>query len=156
MVPSFINVAFASGNVASCTVQGLFSYFFYGLSVFSNASLAVACESFCTSIIYYLWHDKSIGDSTPYSPLLHSPACPLDKTPNNTTLTLAKTRLLLCQIRMERWRPHNVSVALHYTPTCMRDNYFHRSALWSKLQLQWYFLLWYIRLTIGLQLPWSN
>ncbi|KAL7430699.1 hypothetical protein ACHAXH_004419 [Discostella pseudostelligera] len=42
MVPSNINVAFAAGNIASCTVQGLFSYFFYGLSVFSNASLAVA------------------------------------------------------------------------------------------------------------------
>lgn len=50
MVPSNINVAFAAGNVASCTVQGLFSYFFYGLSVFSNASLAVACESICTCI----------------------------------------------------------------------------------------------------------
>lgn len=48
MVPSFLNVAFASGTVATCTVQGICSYFFYGLSVFSNASLAVACESvFC-------------------------------------------------------------------------------------------------------------
>lgn len=44
MVPSFVQVEMANGSVTSCTVQAYFGYLFYGLSAFSNASLAASCE----------------------------------------------------------------------------------------------------------------
>jgi len=54
MVPSFVNVSFASGSVTSCAIQGFFGYFFYALSAASNASLAV---SYCL-IVKFGWRDN--------------------------------------------------------------------------------------------------
>eukprot|EP00804_Cyclotella_cryptica_P019547 CCRYP_014325-RA/>CCRYP_014325-RA protein AED:0.22 eAED:0.22 QI:397/0.66/0.75/1/0.66/0.5/4/2467/327 len=42
MVPKDIDLVWASGNVYTCTAQGYLSVMFFGLSVFSNASLAVS------------------------------------------------------------------------------------------------------------------
>jgi len=55
MVPSFIEVSLANGSVTSCTLQGFFGYLFYGLSVCSNASLAVAYSMF----VQFNWKDEN-------------------------------------------------------------------------------------------------
>ena len=55
MVPSFAPVEMANGSVTSCTVQAYFGYLFYGLSAFSNASLAASCEYEILMKLVYSW-----------------------------------------------------------------------------------------------------
>lgn len=57
MVPSSAPVEMANGSVTSCTVQAYFGYLFYGLSAFSNASLAASCEyEILMNFQFHMWY----------------------------------------------------------------------------------------------------
>eukprot|EP00578_Thalassiosira_sp_NH16_P023403 CAMPEP_0181097804 /NCGR_PEP_ID=MMETSP1071-20121207/11765_1 /TAXON_ID=35127 /ORGANISM="Thalassiosira sp., Strain NH16" /LENGTH=438 /DNA_ID=CAMNT_0023180311 /DNA_START=139 /DNA_END=1455 /DNA_ORIENTATION=+ len=54
MVPKSVPVSLSAGSATSCSIQGLLGGFFYALSAFSNATLAIA---YCL-IVKFGWKDE--------------------------------------------------------------------------------------------------